>query len=418
MRQEEDERDEEDELAQAGQQEADLGLPQRHKALLAGDLNAHGKDTGHVDAHSPGGVLDEGGIGGEDAGHQPGHQHHPQPEQGGVPEAEGELETERLFHTGLIARAKVEAHDRLAALADALNGHGTELGHAGDDGHGTHGHIAAVPGQAGAEADGEQALGGKHHKGGDAQPHHGQDDPALGPQVLFAEPEDGLAPGEEAQDPEGTHGLAEHRGNGGTPHAHVQHKDEDGVQDDVDDRADDGGQHTDLSKALGGDKGVHAHDEEDTDRAQDIDAAVGQRIGQGGLAGTKEPQQEGSPGIEPDGKHHGKKQQHGKAVADDLFGFFFVALPQRDGRAGRAARADEHGKRVEQHQDGGKQAHTRQRRRANARNMADINTVHDVVQQVDHLSYNGGDHELEQQFFDIAAPHILSGLRHEISPLS
>ena len=56
--------------------------------------------------------------------------------------------------------------------------------------------------------------------------------------------------------------------------------------------------------------------------------------------------------------------------------------------------------------------------RANARNMADINTVHDVVQQVDHLSHNGGDHELEQQFFDIAAPHILSGLRHEISPLS
>ena len=50
--------------------------------------------------------------------------------------------------------------------------------------------------------------------------------------------------------------------------------------------------------------------------------------------------------------------------------------------------------------------------------MADVNTVHDVVQQVDHLSHNGGDHELEQQFFDIAAPHILSGLRHEISPLS
>ena len=74
--------------------------------------------------------------------------------------------------------------------------------------------MTAVAGQTGAEADGEQALGGKHHKGGDAQPHHGQDDPALGPQVLFAEPEDGLAPGEETQDPESTHGLAEHRGNG------------------------------------------------------------------------------------------------------------------------------------------------------------------------------------------------------------
>ena len=42
MRQNEDERDEQDELAQAGQQQADLGLTQRHKALLAGDLDESG----------------------------------------------------------------------------------------------------------------------------------------------------------------------------------------------------------------------------------------------------------------------------------------------------------------------------------------------------------------------------------------
>ena len=54
--QNEDERDQQDDLAQAGQQQADLGLPQCHKALLAGDLEAHGKDARHVNAHGPGGV--------------------------------------------------------------------------------------------------------------------------------------------------------------------------------------------------------------------------------------------------------------------------------------------------------------------------------------------------------------------------
>ena len=43
VRQDEDERDQQNDLAQAGQQQADLSLPQRHKALLAGDLEAHAK---------------------------------------------------------------------------------------------------------------------------------------------------------------------------------------------------------------------------------------------------------------------------------------------------------------------------------------------------------------------------------------
>ena len=151
-------------LAQTGQQQADLGLTQRHKALLAGDLEAHGKDTGHVDAHGPCGVVDQRRIRGEDARHSPRRQHHEQPEQTGVAAAQQQLEAERLLDAGLFARAEIEAHHRLTALTDALNGQGAQLGSAGDDGHGTHSHVAAVPRQTGAEADGQQALSGHHHK--------------------------------------------------------------------------------------------------------------------------------------------------------------------------------------------------------------------------------------------------------------
>ena len=408
MGQDKNEGDEQDDLAQAGQQEAHLRLTQRHKALLAGDLNAHRKDAGHIDAHGPCGIVDQGGIRSEDARHHAGHGHHKQPEQGGVAETKGELEAERLLDPGLFACAEVEAHDRLAALTDTLNGQGAQLGHAGDDGHRAYGDVAAIAGEAGAEADGKQALRREHDEGRDAQPQHRQDDAALHPEVLFAEFENRLRAGEELQDPAGTHGLTEHRRHRCAPDAPAKAEDEDGVEDDIDDCTDDGGEHTDLRKALRRDKGVHAHDQQHEYRAEDIDAAIGHRVREGGVAGAKKPQQGGRTGIEADRQHHGEEEQHGKAVANDLFGVLFVALPQCDGCAGRTARADEHGEGVQKHEDGGEQAHACQRRRADALDMADVDAVYDVIEQIDHLRHHGGDHQLQKQGLDRPAAHILS----------
>ena len=406
MRQDEDEGDEQNQLAQAGQQQADLGLTQRHKALLAGDLDAQREDASHVDAHGPGGVFDQSGIRGEDAGHHTGHQHHQHPEDGCVAEADQKLEAEGLLDALFLACTEVEAHHRLAALADAGDRHTGQLGNAGDDRHCAHGHVAAVAGQAGAEADREQALGGHHDEGGDAQRQDGQHDLPFGLEVLFLQPEGGLGAGEEADDPDGTHSLAEHGGDGCTPHPQTKEEDEDGVEHDVDDRTDDGGQHTDLGKALCGDEGVHAQHDEDADRAEDVDAAVRQRIGQGGVAGTEHPQQGRCGGVEHDGQQHREDQQHGEAVADDLFRLVFVALAHGDGGAGRTTGTDEHRKGVQQHQDGGEQAHAGQRGCADAGDVADVDTVHDVIQQVDDLGHHGRDHQLEQQLFDAAGAHI------------
>ena len=265
----------------------------------------------------------------------------------------------------------------------------------------------AVAGQAGAEADGQQALGGEHDEGGNAQCQHGHDDLPFQLHVLFADLEDGLGAGEEADDPDGTHCLAQHGGNGSTLYAHAQPKDEDGVQHNVDDRADNGGQHTDLGKALRSDEGVHAKHDQHADGAQNVDAAVSQSVGQGGVTGTKQPQQGGCGGVKDDGQDDREEQRHGKAVADDLFCLLLVALAHGDGGAGRAAGADEHGKGVQEHQDGGKQAHAGQSRRADPRDVADVDAVHDVVQQVDHLRHNGGDHQLEQELFHVTRAHIL-----------
>ena len=45
-----------------------------------------------------------------------------------------------------------------------------------------------------------------------------------------------------------------------------------------------------LAKPLRGDEGVHAQHQQHEHRAQNVDAAVTQRIGQGGVTGAKEPQ--------------------------------------------------------------------------------------------------------------------------------
>ena len=177
---------------------------------------------------------------------------------------------------------------------------------------------------------------------------------------------DGLGAGEEADDPDGTHCLAQHGGNGSTLYAHAQPEDEDGVQHDVDDRADNGGQHTDLGKALRGDEGVHAKHDQHADGAQNVDAAVSQSVGQGGVTGTKQPQQGGCGCVKDDGQDDREEQQHSKAVADDLSACFLSPWPMAMA-VRSAAGADEHGKGVQEHQDGGKQAHAGQSRRADPR---------------------------------------------------
>ena len=57
--QDENERNQQNDLPQAGHKQADFCLTQRHERLLAADLEADGKSTGKVDSHGPGGVADE-----------------------------------------------------------------------------------------------------------------------------------------------------------------------------------------------------------------------------------------------------------------------------------------------------------------------------------------------------------------------
>ena len=403
----EDQRDQQDDLSQQCHDQADLGLPQSHEGLLAGKLEADGEAAGQEDPQCPGSIFHQCRIAGEDTGENLGENHQQQPEGGGIGDADTELAEEGFLHPVELLGAVVIADERLAALADTGQGHGDQLVDGGQHRHGTNGHVAAEPGQGGGEADGQDALGGNHDEAGDTQTQTGQDDGGDQLHILHLQPQDGLLSRKEPEDPDGADSLAQHGGGCGTGNAHVQHENENGIQNNVDDSADDGGQHTDLGKALGSDKGVHAHDGQHKYAAQNVDPGIFHGVGQGHIRGAEPPQQGGGGKIEYRGQQYGQQHQHSEAVAQNFFCPVLVALSHGNGCPGSAAGTCQHGGGGDQHEDGGEEAHAGEGGAADFGNVADVDPVNDVVEQVDDLSHQCGNRHLHHQFFDAAGSHVL-----------
>ena len=121
------------------------------------------------------------------------------------------------------------------------------------------------------------------------------------------------------------------------------------------------------------------------------------RIADDGVGGAEHIQQRRFENAENDCQRNRQHQKHGKAVAQNFFRTFTVAGAQLDGSQRRAAHSGECGKGRDQQDDGERNAHARQRKCACAGDVADIDTVHDVVQHVDELRGNGRQGKTEHQ---------------------
>ena len=413
MRQDQDEWDQQDDLPEAGEQQADLRLAEGHEALLACDLGTEGEDAGHIDAERPGGIAAKLHVAGEDPGEELRLQQDDRPEQRRIAETDGELCGECFLHAVCIARTEVVADDRLAALADALHRQCRELADAGDDRHRADRDIPAVTREAGGEADGEQAFRRKHHEGGDAETQARKDDLRVELHILLPKVQKGLLSGQETKDPERTDRLAEDRSECGTLHAHPQYEDENWIQDDVDDGTDHGGQHTDFCEARGRDEGVHAEDDHHEDGAEDVDACVGQCIRQGDRTGTEEAQQGRREHIKDEGQHERKAHQDGEAVADDLFRGLVVLRTHRNCGARCTTGTRQHGEGVDQHKDRCEETDAGQCVCTDLCHVTDVDPVDDIIKKIDDLGDDGRDRELGEQLRDAAAAHVLCfGLHH------
>ena len=405
--QNENQRNQQNELSQAGHKQADFCLTQGNKCLLAAVLEAHGETPGQEDPHGPGSVIHQRLLIGKDPGKKGGKQLNQQPEKHGVADAHSKLAEEGFLHPPQLPGAVVVADKGLSALTDAGEGHGNQLVHGGQHGHCPHSHIPAVAEQGGSEADGEDALCGDHHEGGNTQTQAGQDHPRDQTHVLPAKLQRGFAAGEKPQDPHRADRLTEHRGSGSSGDSHIQNENQNRIQNDIDNGANNRGEHTDLGKALGGDKRVHAHDHQHKDAAQSIDPAVGHTVGNGVAAAAEKPDQLRGKQVEHPGEHHRQKQQHRKAAADNFLRLLLVSPAHGNGSQGRAAGTCQHSKGGYQHKNGGKEAHTGEGVSADFRNMPDVNPIHNVVQQVNDLGHHRGHRKLNHLALDASGAHIL-----------
>ena len=202
-RKNENQRDQKNQLSQAGHEQAGFGLSQSYKGLLAGHLEPYAEATGEENPYRPLRIAGQLLVAGKNSCEEAGKQLDEQPEHGCIGNAGKKLAEEGFFYPVKLICAIVEADKGLPALTDACHRHGDQLVDGSQHCHGSDGHIAAVPGKRGGKADGQDALGAYHDKAGDTKPEAGQQHIFLNTQISGTKLQNGFLSGEEFQDPYG-----------------------------------------------------------------------------------------------------------------------------------------------------------------------------------------------------------------------
>ena len=100
--------------------------------------------------------------------------------------------------------------------------------------------------------------------------------------------------------------------------------------------------------------------------------------------------------------NHGKNNRdnalQGKACAHCSFGRLLIALPHKYGRSRSTARADQSCKGGDYHDQWHTYTNTRQGEITDALHMTDVNSVNDVVKQIDYLRCYSWYSKLKKQF--------------------
>ena len=255
-RQEQDERDEQDHLAQQREEDRRLCLPERNKALLARDLDAENAARGHINTHGPCGVGGKLRVRREHSGNGAGKEHAHRPHEHGACETAYEQDAERFAHTLSVPRAVVEAHNGLRALRETVQELHAETHRGRKDRHRADGGISGEAEERHIEAHRDEVFRDLHEERREPERETGEKEPHVRQKVLRAQPQRRFFRAEETHDPRARNGLREDRCERRAAHAHAEREHEQRVEHDVERRADRHGEHARCGKALRGDEGV------------------------------------------------------------------------------------------------------------------------------------------------------------------
>ena len=318
-------------------------------------------------------------------------------------------ELQGLHHALGIPGTVVEGHDGDDGVVDAEQRHeeeGLELEIDAEDAGGGLGE--ALEDLVDAEVhDGADAH---HDDGGDAHTQDRADNVAIGLHVAAAQLLELLVVsavqvhGQDGGDP-----LTDDGGQSGAGDAHFGQtepaEDQDGIQDDVGDRAHGLGDHGLEGVAAGLKETLEEDLHEDADGADgddgEIDAAAFQGLGDGGLAGEEGMGEEQAEDHEQGGEQN--RQQH--AVARGAVGAFVVLLAQGFRQQGIDAHAHAGGAADEQVLDGEGQGKGGD---GGLGDPGDIDAVHDVVQRLDEHGDHQGQRHVYKEPADGPSAHLVA----------
>ena len=247
-----------------------------------------------------------------------------------------------------------------------------------------------------------------HNDGGNAHRQNGGHGLALQRKILLVQLYLRVEFQVENDDHDAGHPLADHRVNGRAGNAHGGQTepsvDENGVENDVDDRADGLGNHG-MHRPAGGlqqplaQNGCEAADAEHAaDAGVDNAALHGFRVGGlNGKVGTHAEQ------TEQHEQHHGNGHQH-DAVSGGAVGGLLIFLTQTLGKQGVDAHADAHGEADQQVLDGEGQ---RQRRHRALRHLRNVDAVNHVVKRLHQHGYDHGQRHVGDQLPDGHDAHFV-----------
>ena len=299
------------------------------------------------------------------------------------------------------------ADNRLPSLADALQRKRHQLAHAGNDGHGSNCKVTSISGKARRKGDRQKALCREHHKCGNSKSKAGQNHGSFQPQAGRLQLQDGLFPGQEVQNPHGSHHLAEHGCKRSSANTKSKRKDKDRIQNNVDDRSDQCRHHADLCKALRGNEGIHSHHNKHKNASENIDSGITERIGKCHLTCTEQLQKRRSRDIKDHGQCYRKNHQNREAVSQNLFCKIMLLPPHTNCSKRCSACSCQHGKGIDQHQDRHEKSNSCQRCCTDLRHMPDVYPVYNVIQKIHKLRDHCRNCQLCQKLRNTSLFHLL-----------
>ena len=174
-----------------------------------------------------------------------------------------------------------------------------------------------------------------------------------------------------------------------TPYTQPEAKHEKGIEEDVQDGAEDDGEHGGFGFALNVEKRIEGHRHHDKRRAKQVAGKVLPREGKRLFRRPAKTKQRLQVRADSRNQHYRKESQHRATGSQNPLRLLLLSRAHGNRGKRRSPASDNHGESGDQGDQRRADADSREGTGADSGNMADIHSVDDTVQQVDQLGHHG-----------------------------